>query len=180
MNQKTKDDHFLAVGLGNEPYQQDGRLLVRTNAQFYQTSTHRGLVDATGKLTAAGNHHEDEYGKTLLTDGVRGQTFNDKQPVIKRGASEYIWLRNAKEVVVRTWDGSKYKYTQMGKRYFAKQRREFFIEVPVKIIGHRSAQEQGRTRTRDNTYERHASMPVSHFGVSAIFANSSLSEAQLE
>ena len=50
----------------------------------------------------------------------------------------------------------------------------------MNIIGHRSAQEQGRARTRETTYERHAFMPVSHFGVAAIFANSSLSEAQLE
>ena len=52
--------------------------------------------------------------------------------------------------------------------------------MPVNIIGHRSASEQGRSRTRDSTYTRKAYMPVSHFGVAAIFANSSLSEAQLE
>ena len=94
MNQMTKDDLFLAVGLGNEPYTNNGRLLVRKNAPYYRQATYRVLVDSTGKKTAAGNHYEDEYGKILLTDGVRGQTFGDKQPVIKRGSSEYIKLRN--------------------------------------------------------------------------------------
>ena len=77
MNQKTKDDLFLAVGLGNEPYQKDGRVLVRTNAPYYRQATYRVLVDATGRKTAAGNHYEDEYGKNLLTQGVKGQTFDD-------------------------------------------------------------------------------------------------------
>ena len=109
MNQKTKDDLFLAHGLGNAPYQKDGRVLIRTNAPFYRQATYRVLADAAGKKTAAGRHYEDEYGVTLLTQGVKGQTFDDKQPVIKRGASEYIKLRNDREVVVRTWDGAKYK-----------------------------------------------------------------------
>ena len=140
----------------------------------------RVLVDATGKKTAAGDHYENEDGKTLLTDGVKGQTFNDKQAVIKHGSSKYIVLRNGKKVVVRTWNGTKYKYTAIGKRYFAKQNKEYVIEIPVNIIGYRSASEQGRSRTRDGTYTRKACMPASHFGVAAIFANASISKAQLE
>ena len=116
----------------------------------------------------------DELNQTLLTDGVRGQTFDDKQAVVKRGASEYIKLRNGTEVIVRTWNGSKHKYTQTGKRYFAKQKTEYIIEIPVNIIGHRSAQEQGRARTRDSSYTRNAYMPVSQFGVASIFANAIL------
>lgn len=153
---------------------------MRTNAPYYRQATYRVLVNATGKKTAAGEKYEDEFGKTLLTEGVKGQTFDDKQPAIKRGASEFIKLRNDREVVVRSWDGAKYKYTQMEKRYFAKLKKEYVIEVPVKTQGHKSAAEQGRTRTRDSTYERHAYMPVSHVGVAAIFANASLSPAQLE
>jgi hypothetical protein len=76
-----------------------------------------------------------------LTEGVRGQSFDDKQAVIKRGASEYIKLRNRAEVIVRSWNGAQYKYTQTGKRYFAKQKKEYVIEIPVNIIGHRSANE---------------------------------------
>ena len=170
---------FSPSGLVTRPIQKNGRLLVRANSPYYRQATYRVLVDSTGKETAAGNHYEDEYGKTLLTDGVRGQTFNDKQAVIKRGASEYIKLRNGSEVVVRSWTGTKYIYTATGKRYFANSKKEYVIEVPVNIIGHRSAQEQGRARTRETTYERHAFMPVSHFGVAAIFANASLTSAQL-
>ena len=54
------------------------------------------------------------------------------------------------------------------------------IEILMNIIGYRSASEQGRPRTRDGTYTRKAYMPVSHFNVGAIFANSSLSPAQPE
>ena len=137
MNQKTKDDLFMARGLGNEPYAKNGRILVRTNAPYYNTATYRLLVDATGRKTAAGEYYEDEFNQNLLTEGVRGQSFDDKQAVIKRGASEYIKLRNGTEVIVRSWNGSKYKYTQTGKRYFAKQKKEYVIEIPVHIIGHR-------------------------------------------
>ena len=165
-------------GLGNEPYQKDSRVLIRTNAPYYKTATYRLLVNASGNKTPAGEYYEDEFNQILMTDGVKGQTFNDKQAVIKRGASEYIKLRNGTEVIVRTWNGSKYKYTQTGKRYFAKQKTEYVIEIPVNIIGHRSANEQGRARTRDSSYTRNAYMPVSHFGVAAIFANASLTSTQ--
>ena len=178
MNQKTKDDLLMARGLGNEPYAKNGRILLRTNAPFYNTATYRLLVDATGRKTAAGEYYEDVFNHQLLTEGVRGQSFDDKQAVIKRGASEYIKLRNGVEVIVRSWNGTKYTYTQTGKRYFAKQKKEYIIEIPVNIIGHRSAQEQGRTRTRDSSYTRNAYMPVSHFGVAAIFANASLTSTQ--
>ena len=46
------------------------------------------------RKTAAGDYYEDRFNQNLLTDGVRGQSFDDKQAVIKRGASEYIKLRN--------------------------------------------------------------------------------------
>ena len=103
MNQKTKDDLFMARGLGNQPYAKNGRILLRTNAPYYNTATYRLLVDATGRKTVAG-----EFNQNLLTEGVRGQSFADKQAVIKRGASEYIVLRNGAEVIVRSWNGAKY------------------------------------------------------------------------
>ena len=46
-------------------------------------------------------------------------------------------LRNGKEVVVRTWQGTKYTYTAIGKRYFAKQKKEYVIEIPVITDPHR-------------------------------------------
>ena len=76
-------------------------------------------MNASGNKTPAGEYYEEEFNQKLLTEGVKGQTFNDKQAVIKRGASEYIVLRNGTEVIVRSWNGAKYKYTQTGKRYFA-------------------------------------------------------------
>ena len=69
MNQRIKDDLFMAVGLDNEPYQKDGRVLIRTNALFYKTATYRLLVDASGVKTPAGVYFEDEFGQNMLTDG---------------------------------------------------------------------------------------------------------------
>ena len=123
MNLKAKGDLFMARELGNEPYQKDGRVLIQTNALYYKTATNRLFVNASGGKTTAGACYEDEFGPNLLTEGVRGQTFNDEQAVTKRGSSEYIVLRNGKEVDVRTWYGSKYKYTVLGKRFFAKQKK---------------------------------------------------------
>ena len=58
---KTKDDLFMARGLGNEPNSNHGRILLRTNAPYYNTATYRLLVDAAGKKTAAGEYYEDEF-----------------------------------------------------------------------------------------------------------------------
>ena len=60
MLQKTKDDLFMACGFGNQPYAKNGRILLRTNAPYYNTATYRLLVDATGKETTAGEYYEDE------------------------------------------------------------------------------------------------------------------------
>ena len=70
MNQKTKEDLFIARGLGNKPYRKDGRVLIRTNAPYYKTATYRLLVNASGGKTPAGAYNEDEFGQNLLTEGV--------------------------------------------------------------------------------------------------------------
>ena len=184
-NKRTKDDLFAAQGLiatgseANKPYQKDGRMLVRTSPPGGK-ATYRVLADATGKLTAAGRHWEDEYGEPLLTAGVKGQTFDDNQAVIQRQSSEYIKLRNGKEMVVRSWNGNQYRYSALGRKYFSRRKSEWLIEIPVRIKGSRSGAERGRTRARDSEYERAAFMPVSHFNVGQVFANASLSPAQLE
>ena len=113
---------------------------IRTNAPYYKQATYRLLVNASGVKTSAGILYEDEFGYNLLTEGVRGQTFDDEQPVVTRGSSEYIELRNDKEVVVRSWYGSRFIYTAIGKRYFAKQKKEYTIEIPVNIVGYKSHQ----------------------------------------
>ena len=59
----------MAHGLGNEPYQKDGRVLIRKNAPYYKTATYRLLVNASGGETPAGAYYEYEFGQTLLTDG---------------------------------------------------------------------------------------------------------------
>ena len=179
LTQKAKTELLQARQLNIEPYQKDGRVLVRTSRV---AATYRVLVDATGSVTAAGKHWEDASGEPLLSKTRLGQTFAPTQETVKRGASDTIALRNGQQVVVRTWDASgKYKYTATGKRYYAKRKSEYIVEVPVLILGRRSAQEQGRaSRERESKYTRYAYMPVSQFGVSAIFANSSQTPAQLE
>ena len=74
MNQKTKDDLFMARGLGNQPYSKNGRILLRTNAPYYNTATYRLLVDATGKKTAAGEYYEEEFNQNFI-DGWSSTTI---------------------------------------------------------------------------------------------------------
>ena len=69
MNQKTKDDLFMARGLGNQPYAKNGRILLRTNAPYYNTATYRLLVDATGRKTAAGEYYEDVFNQQFIDGG---------------------------------------------------------------------------------------------------------------
>ena len=165
---KMKEALSAGRGHGNAPYQKAGRLLVRTNAPSESKARYRVLAQADGELTSAGRAWQDMVGPDapLLTTGTRGQTFQSDQPTEQRGASEYIKLRNGKEAIVRTWTGSNFVYTQMGRAYFAKKPSKYIVEVPVKIVGRRSANEAGRgNRGRAGDYTREAYMPVSVFGI---------------
>ena len=59
---------------------------------------------------------------------------------------------------IRTWNGNKYTYTAVGKKFFKLRKSEYLVEIPVKIIGRRESHGRGQ-----GTYERTAYMPVSHF-----------------
>ena len=173
---KLKDALSAGRDHGNAPYQKAGRLLVRTNAPAESKLQYRVLAQADGELTPAGRTWQDMVGpdQPLLTTGTRGQTFQPDQPTQKRGASEYITLRSGKEAIVRTWDGQKFLYTQMGQAYFAKRPSKHIVEVPVTIRGRRSANEAERgNRGRAGDYTREAYMPVSHFGIGEIFQKAS-------
>ena len=75
---------------------------------------------------------------------------------------------------MRTWDGSKFLYTQMGRAYFAKRPSKYIVEVPGTIRGRRSANEAGRgNRGRAGDYTREAYMPVSHFGIGDVIQKAS-------
>ena len=80
---------------------------------------------------------------------------------------------------MRTWDGSKFLYTQMGRAYFAKRPSKYIVEVPVTIRGRRSANEAGRgNRGRAGDYTREAMMPVSHFGIGEVIQKASASNLE--
>jgi hypothetical protein len=128
---KAKADLLQARQLKIEPYQKDGRVLVRTSRI---AATYRVLVDATGALTQAGTHWEDATGEPLLSKKRKGHTFSADQETVKKGASETIALRNGSSAVVRSWDGSKYKYTATGKRYYKKREKNTLSRSPCEFM----------------------------------------------
>ena len=96
--------------------------------------------------------------------------FDRNQPLIHRGASDYVRVANGKEQKVRTLgaDG-KSTLTALGKRFFKDKFTEYVVHVPVVING---------KRANSNNYSRKSTLPVDQLGIGMIMVSSSLSDAE--
>ena len=66
-----------------------------------------------------------------------------------------------------------YRYTRLGRQYFAANKRAYIVEIPVNIEGVRNS----GTR-RGQVYSREAFIPASNYGVSRVMLDDSLSDAE--
>ena len=117
-----------------------------------QGKTFRVLVDSGGGLTTAGRDYEEQTGAPLPREG-----FDSSQPTDRQDNVETILVRGARRVV-RTFDPSamggagRWRYTQLGRQYFADKRVNWVVRVPAKFRG---------TNARGNSYSRDGMWPVS-------------------
>jgi 5-methylcytosine-specific restriction endonuclease McrA len=161
MNAETKRKIQLAIEAGRAPVRaKGGSLLLRFGGRGF-----RYLVK-DGEATEAGRFWSEKSGQALPDEG-----FDHTQQPVRRGRSEYIQMLNGEERLVRTWDAvrDKYKYTKTGSKFYKNAKSQFLVQIPVVIKGKRNDRSE---------YTIEASMPAQALGASAIFADTTLTDAQ--
>ena len=90
------------------------------------------LVNAAGAKTPAGTYYEQKSGTDLPEGGFLQQAAR------RDGNVETIQLRDGRRGITRRWEaGGEYKFTQLGKKYYATLRRNYVADVPIIIKGKR-------------------------------------------
>ena len=113
---------------------------------------HRVLVDSGGDLTAFGRFYE-EAGHGELPRGE----FDRSQTAVREENTEYITVKGSSRVVRRfdpaaAGGAGKWRYTILGRKFFANRRVSFIMRVPAKFRG---------TRANGNAYSRVGYFPLS-------------------
>ena len=132
-----------ALEKGLQPKKAASDALIIRDGTRYAT-----LVDVGGKLTQAGRFYQESAGRQLPTGG-----YDAAQTPVRTGNVESIKMRGGVERVVRTYDPitNNFKYTQLGKRFFAQRRVEYVVRVPATFSG---------TRANGQAYQRRGFFPV--------------------
>ena len=117
-------------------------------------SNYKQLVNTSGSLTRAGVQYQ-----RLTNTELETFSYDPQQTPVRTLNRETIKLRGGKERVVRTFDPTtdKYKYTPLGKRFFAKAKREYIVKVPAIFRGKRA---NGKPYSRQGLYPIHAPVQV--------------------
>ena len=128
------------------------------------------LTRPNGQLTRAGQFYYSVTGRRPPS-----RQFDESQPLIRDGASDYILMRSGRRQLVRTLqpDGQ-YHVTKLGKAFFKDKYTEWLAHVPVIIRGTRR-----RGRNAGNSYERHDYLPVTALELGLSRQNDAWSEAQI-
>ena len=97
--------------------------------------------------------------------------FDESQPLIRDGPSDYILTREGARKLVRTLQADgQYRLTKLGKAFFKDKYTEWLAHVPVIIRGR---------RRNGNPYERHDYLPVTALELGLSRQNDAWSEAQV-
>ena len=128
------------------------------------------LTRPNGQLTRAGQLYYSVTGRRPPS-----RQFDESQPLIRDGPSDYILMRSGRRQLVRTLqpDGQ-YHVTKLGKAFFKDKYTEWLAHVPVIIRGTRR-----RGRNAGNSYERHDYLPVTALEIGLSRQNDAWSEAQI-
>ena len=118
-------------------------------------SNYKMLVNTSGSVTKAGK----EYQRLKPDTELEIFTYDPQQTPARTGNRETIKLRGGKERVVRVFDPTtdNFKYTSLGKRFFASKRTEYIVKVPAKFSGKRA---NGKSYSRQGLYPIHAPVNV--------------------
>ena len=124
------------------------------------------LARPDGQLTHAGTYWERRSGQKLEPDG-----FDLQQTPVRVGNTETVLLRSGKRVITRTWDeaGGDYKFTKAGNAFYRNLRRNYAIEIPVRVTG---------ARDDGTPYSYKSSMPIERLGLTKKTLPLNLTHAQ--
>ena len=153
-----------------------GGVRARTNAQGSQRLPLANnrlrkvlLSRPNGELTRAGQFY---YG--LVGGRPPSRQFDEEQPLIREGPTDYILLRSGVKKAVRSLqpDGS-YHLTKLGKSFFREKFTDWLAHVPVRITGTRQ-----RGRNAGRPYQRDDFLPITVVNGSLSRQSSGLSDQQ--
>ena len=152
-------DAFVAAGLQPRTTS-TGAVIARQDARF-QT-----LVSASGSRTTAGRYFEQASSQDLPLDG-----FDTSQALARSGESEYVTMRGGEQRATRRWDPARqeYGFTDLGRSYYSRLKRNYVVQVLVRVIGQR----------RDGSqYKIRSTLLVAKLGIDRVELSLSLTTAQ--
>ena len=125
-NRKRKIDQ--AIEDGTVPYSKKSKGLLQTGPKSFIT-----LASAQGGATENGKYWTENSGQDLPS-----ATANLSQPYVQFGSSEYIIDSSGKRRLLRTYksEQKEYKYTRLGRQYFAANKLAYTVDIQVNIEGH--------------------------------------------
>ena len=141
-------DAFVAAGLPTRTTSA-GAVIARNGARF-QT-----LVDASGERTAAGRYFEQASAQDLPVGGF------DTSPPMRSGDTEYVTTRSGEQRATRRWDptSQEYRFTAVGKSYYKRLKRNYVVQVPVRVTG---------TRKDGSQYHIRSTLPIAKLGIDRV------------
>ena len=152
-------DAFVAAGLQTRTTGA-GAVIARNGARF-QT-----LVDASGERTAAGRYFEQASAQDLPVGG-----FDTSQAPQRSGDTEYVMMRSGEQRATRRWDPTSqdYRFTALGKSYYSRLKRNYVVQVPVRVTG---------VRKNGTEYQIRSTLPIAKLGVDRVELPLNLTAAQ--
>ena len=141
-----------AVAAGIEPTETSSGSVVLRQGKRYVT-----LVKPDGTKTQSGAWYEQRSRNELPAGGA----FNRNQQPQREGLTELIKTRDGREKVVRRWDPvtNEFKFTALGRSFYARKRSVYVVHVPVIVEGRRK---------NGTTYELKSFMPVEKMGLQGL------------
>ena len=124
------------------------------------------LVNTTGKRTALGEYYEQNSSNELPVGG-----FDPTQAPYTEGNTEFIKMRSGEERAARRYDAADndYKLTKLGKSFYSRLKRNYVVQIPVKVKGKR----------KDGPYYNiKSTLPISNMRVDRIEMPLNLTAAQ--
>ena len=142
-------DAFVAAG--RQPHTTSTGAVIARQGTRFQT-----LVDTRGQRTQVGRYYEQASSSNLPAGG-----FDPLQAPTRIGDTEYIRMRGGEQRATRRWDPaiSDYRFTDLGQSYYSRLKRNYVVQVPVRITGQRKDGSQ---------YYIRSTLPVSRLGIDRV------------
>ena len=124
------------------------------------------LLNSQGERTTLGEYYEQQSSDELPVGG-----FDPTTAPFREGNTEFIRMRNGEERAVRRYDpaDNEYKFTKLGKSFYARLKRNYIVQIPVKVKG---------KRKDGSHYNVKSYMPISKMGVDRVEMPLNLTAAQ--